>query len=95
MAKGGMREQMPLCAAWIDELRSAFGTEYIDKIIRAGMRGAPVFYASENGHKVGTPVPAGDRVVKDERGNPYILVTRDGRRHTYTTNAPRLKLKGE
>lgn len=56
MSKGRMREQMPEVAAWVDDLRSAFGEEYVNKIIAAGMRGEPVFSASENGHVIGTPV---------------------------------------
>jgi hypothetical protein len=45
------------------------------------MRGEPVFSATENGHTVGTPVPQGWRVVKDEHGTPCIVVEADGRRH--------------
>lgn len=59
MAKGSMREQMPVVTAFIDQLREVFGREYIDDIIRAGMRGKPVFHATENGHEVGTPVYRG------------------------------------
>lgn len=95
MARGAMREQMPVCAAWIDDLRFVFGAEYIDRIIRAGMRGEPVFFASENGHTVGTPVPVGDKVVlKDERTEPSIRVARDGRRHIFDEQ-PQSKLKGK
>ncbi len=54
MSKPSMREQMPQCAAFIDSLRDAFGKEHIDGQIRAGMRGEPVFFASENGHTIGT-----------------------------------------
>lgn len=54
VSKPSMREQMPQCAAFIDSLRDAFGKEHIDGQIRAGMRGEPVFYASENGHTLGT-----------------------------------------
>ncbi len=82
MAKGSMREQMPFVAAWIDGLREAFGTESIDRQIRAGMRGSPVFYASENGHTVGTKGKRGWRVLKDERGNP-VAVDGDGERWRY------------
>jgi hypothetical protein len=56
---GSMREAMPTVAAWIDELRAEFGAEGIDAQIRAGMRGEPVFWASEAGHTVGTPVTKG------------------------------------
>lgn len=61
MSKGSLREHMPTIAALIDDLRQAFGKEYIDKIIRAGISGKPVFFASENGYTVGTPVPVGIR----------------------------------
>lgn len=83
MSKGRLREEMPEVAAWVDDLRKAFGEEYINKIIAAGMRGEPVFSASENGHTIGTPVSTGDKVIKDENGNPYILVEADGTRKKY------------
>jgi hypothetical protein len=74
-----MREKMPAVAAWIDELRSAFGTEEIDRQIRAGMRGEPVFFASENGYTVGTPSPQRVRVQWDKRGIPYVVGEQDKR----------------
>lgn len=73
MAKGSMRDQMPVVTAWIDGMRAAFGKEHIDGIIKAGMRGAPVFYASENGHTVGTPAPPGWRVLKDASGAAVVM----------------------
>jgi hypothetical protein len=75
MAKGSMRGQMPVVTAWIDGMRAAFGAEHIDGIIKAGVRGQPVFFASENGHTVGTPAPPGWRVLKDASG---ALVVMDG-----------------
>lgn len=45
---------MPRVAKWVDDLRAAFGQAYIDGAIRAGMKGQPVFWASENGHEIGT-----------------------------------------
>jgi hypothetical protein len=54
MAKGSMRERMPETAKLIDSLRKAFGEACIDQVIKAGVSGEPVFYASENGHQVGT-----------------------------------------
>ena len=53
-APGNMREFMPATAAWIDDLRSAFGAEAINSSIKSGMNGLPTFWASENGHEVGT-----------------------------------------
>ena len=49
-----LRQTMPTIAGWIDELRDAFGAEAINPAIRAGIDGQPTFYASENGHEVGT-----------------------------------------
>lgn len=79
MTKGSMREKMPLVTAWIDGMREAFGAEHIDGVIKRGMRGEPVFFASENGHTVGTPVPLGWRVLKDERGNRTVVMDGDKR----------------
>ena len=74
MAKGSMREQMPVVAAWIDEMRTAFGAAHIDEVIKAGMRGQAVFYASENGHAVGTLALPGWRVLKDEKGDRTVVM---------------------
>lgn len=50
-----LRETMPLTAAWIDQLREAFGTESINNSIRLGMQGFPDwFHATEGAHEVGT-----------------------------------------
>jgi len=51
-----LRETMPLTAAWIDQLREAFGTESINNSIHLGMQGFPDwFHATEGSHEVGTP----------------------------------------
>lgn len=73
MAKGSMREQMPVVTAFIDQLREVFGREYIDDIIRAGIRGKPVFHATENGHEVGTPVYQG--LPLDKTHEPFLRRT--------------------
>jgi hypothetical protein len=49
-----LREAMPTVAAFIDECREAFGVECVNNAIKLGMQGAETFYASENGHQVGT-----------------------------------------
>ena len=59
MTKRSLRDEMPITAALIDDFRAVFGTKYINDIIRRGMRGEPVFSASEAGHSIGTPVPPG------------------------------------
>jgi hypothetical protein len=62
-----LRSAMPLVTAWIDDLRAVFGTEDINGIIKAGVEGLPGFHASENGHTVGTPLPAGGREISLDR----------------------------
>ena len=49
-----MRDQMPEVAAFIDDLRSAFGEAQINGAIRSGLKGGPHFWAAENGHELGT-----------------------------------------
>ena len=51
-----LRTAMPQTAAFIDNLREAFGAECINAVIKAGMQGLPVFHAKENGIEVGTPL---------------------------------------
>lgn len=50
-----MRSQMPKVAAWIDDLRAAFGADDINAALRFKSTGQPCFHASEAGHSVGTP----------------------------------------
>ena len=64
MSKGSLRGEMPTVTSIIDGFRDAFGKVYIDSIIRAGMRGQPVFYASENGHTIGTPLPPAAQAIE-------------------------------
>ena len=59
---GSMREQMPECAAWIDELRRVFGAENVTAWIARGMRDGS-FYAAENGHAIGRPADTSRCVV--------------------------------
>ena len=46
--KGSMREQMPQCAAWVDEIRDVFGRASVDAAMRA-----EGFYAEEAGQVLG------------------------------------------
>ncbi|WP_057292873.1 hypothetical protein [Noviherbaspirillum sp. Root189] len=64
-AKTTLRDEMPMVAGFIDDLRAAFGKEMIDGQIRKGMRGEPVFHAVENGHEIGTPIEHGQRIGTD------------------------------
>lgn len=63
MKSGGLREAMPLTAAFIDEMREAFGADMIDAQIRRGIAGEPGFWASENGHEIGCKSPSEGYVV--------------------------------
>lgn len=59
-----MREAMPKTAAFIDDLRAAFGAELIDGQMRAALTdGKPTFWASENGHQVGVKPDSGFAVA--------------------------------
>ncbi len=59
MTKKPLRDSMPTVAAWIDELRDAFGADGINAAIRAGLRGADSFYAEEAGQQIGNPAMPG------------------------------------
>lgn len=48
-----LRTEMPTTAAWIDELRAAFGADQINPSIKSGMAGGSAFYASENSYVLG------------------------------------------
>jgi len=60
-----MRLAMPTVAAFIDELRDAFGSETINPSIKSGIDGQPTFWASENGNQIGTRPPYdGERSIR-------------------------------
>lgn len=52
-----LRLAMPTVAAWIDDLRAAFGDNQINPQIKAGIDGQPTFWATESGHQIGTRAP--------------------------------------
>jgi hypothetical protein len=51
-----LRADMPQTAAWIDELREAFGREMVDAQIKRAMKGEKTFYAKEGTHEFGTQI---------------------------------------
>lgn len=55
--KKTLRQAMPDITGFIDRLRDAFGPGLINPSIRSGIDGQPTFYARENGHEIGTPIP--------------------------------------
>ncbi|CAB3795219.1 hypothetical protein LMG28614_04125 [Paraburkholderia ultramafica] len=48
------KHPMPEIAAFVAELRDAFGDATIDEAVARGRAGGPTFFASENGRTVGT-----------------------------------------
>lgn len=48
---------MPEIAAFVADMKSAFGEHEIDEAIRRGRAGEPTFFACENGRSVGTASP--------------------------------------
>lgn len=59
-----LRQAMPATAAFIDQMRAAFGAEMIDAAIRAGLDGQPTFWARENTREIGArPASAPERTV--------------------------------
>lgn len=74
--KWDLREAMPVTAALIASFREAFGVGNINDVVRRGIAGEPVFYASENGHTVGT------------LGRPYVRIGFDAHRVPYLLDGP-------
>lgn len=63
MSPKPLREAMPTVAAWIDDLREAFGADPIHAAIRNGLAGGDHFHAVENGHEIGCEAMPGRHVV--------------------------------
>jgi hypothetical protein len=51
------KHPMPEIAAFVAELRHAFGDATIDEAVARGRAGEPTFFASENNRTVGTKAP--------------------------------------
>lgn len=49
-----MREAMPVCAAWVDALRDAFGHDFITQRIREGLADGTCWF-QEGEHYIGEP----------------------------------------
>lgn len=58
-----MRQTMPTVAAWVDQLREAFGADTINAAIRNGVAGGAQFYAVEGGQVIGCDSVPGRHVV--------------------------------
>lgn len=58
-----LRQTMPTVAAWVDQLREAFGADAINPAIRNGVAGGAGFYATENGQTIGSEAMPGRYVV--------------------------------
>lgn len=57
MKPANLRLAMPKVTELIDALRETFGAAPINAAILAGLDGQPTFWASENGHEIGTQHP--------------------------------------
>ena len=66
-ARKPVSHPMPEIAAFVADMKSAFGEQEIDEAIRRGKAGEPTFYACENGHTVGTATPAQTNVWSVDR----------------------------
>jgi hypothetical protein len=65
---------MPEIAAFVAQMKSAFGEQEINEAIRRGKAGEPTFYAAENAHTVGTASAVAEntwRVTDDIRDRHY------------------------
>lgn len=89
MSKNSLRSEMPVVAALIDKFRAAFGNAHIDGVIKAGMKGQPVFFAAENGHTVGTPIPPG--ASGPDLNTPALLARETHRERYYREASARSK----
>lgn len=58
---------MPTVAAWIDDLREAFGVESINASIKNGLNGGSDFWASENGIEIGNRSPDDGRGITADK----------------------------
>ena len=56
-ARKQVAHPMPEMAAFVAELKAAFGDAVIDEAIRRAKAGEPTFYACENGRSIGTASP--------------------------------------
>ena len=77
MSKGSLREDMPVTAQLIDNMRAALGVDYFNAILVRAMNGEPgCFFSEENGRTFGTPfVERADavRIGTDAKGNRVDL----------------------
>lgn len=80
MKQKELKEKMPVVAALIEELASAFGKETIHGQVRRGLNGEPTFWATENGYTIGTPVDSGARarITWDDKGIAVSEVIKRG-----------------
>jgi len=71
-----LRSEMPVVTAFIDEMRKAFGVDVVNQQIKRGMKGEQTFFATENGHTVGTAmdVPDPDKVFSGDRLRVVVQV---------------------
>ncbi len=74
-----LREAMPIVTEFIDACRVAFGASSVNESIKAGMQGFETFYASENGHTIGTPIPEPKIYTTMRRDIQPLVIAKRGR----------------
>lgn len=75
-----LREEMPGVSYFIDAMRELLGKEFVNDQIRRGMQGEPTFFASENGHAIGTRTSQGSQfaVAWDDLGVSFAVEVKPG-----------------
>lgn len=58
-----LRSAMPQVAAFIDDLRAAFGAPGIDAAIKGGLQGRGTFWAREGGQEIGRRAATGQGIT--------------------------------
>lgn len=58
-----LREEMLGVSHFIGQMRGLLGKDYVDDQIRRGVQGDTTFYATENGHTIGTSTTKGSQSV--------------------------------
>ena len=68
---------MPVTAAFIDQLRDAFGADAINRQIKAGINGVETFFAAENGVEIGSrPAPGISINMRDAASSSFARKVR-------------------
>lgn len=63
-----LRQTMPKTAEWVDRMRAAHGTAWVNEQVRQALAGIEGhFYAIEGGRTLGTPFPSTHPIHTEQR----------------------------